>query len=111
MGIEKPLTMEKQIAQETAVQLLRKLHARFEKNMHRHKALEWNSIQARIEGQSDKLWSLNEMEATGGEPDVIGIDREQGAYIFCDCSAESPEGRRSVCYDQEALESRKKFKP
>jgi hypothetical protein len=92
-------------------ELLRALKARFEKNMNRHKGLEWAQVQTKLEADAEKLWSLNEMERTGGEPDVIGHDKETGTYIFCDCSAESPKGRRSVCYDREALDSRKEHKP
>jgi hypothetical protein len=92
-------------------ELLNKLKARFEKNMNRHKGVEWSKVQARLAGNSEKLWSLNEMESTGGEPDVGGHDKKTGEYIFYDCSAESPNGRRSVCYDPEALESRKEHKP
>ena len=92
-------------------ELLETLKARFEKNMNRHQGLDWNQVQARLEANSEKLWSLKEMEATGGEPDVVGHDLETDEYIFYDCSAESPKGRRSVCYDREALESRKKHKP
>ena len=92
-------------------ELLRALKARFEKNMHRHNGLQWAPVQANLEASPQKLWSLHEMERTGGEPDVVGHDRNTGEYIFWDCSAESPEGRRSVCYDREALESRKKHKP
>jgi hypothetical protein len=91
--------------------LLRALQARFEKNMNRHKGLEWAKAQARLEANAEKLWSLNEMERTGGEPDVVGQDKKTGEYIFYDCSAESPKGRRSLCYDREALESRKEHKP
>ena len=98
--------------------LLGALKARFEKNMNRHKGLEWAKVQAKLEAclsgrqaNTEKLWSLNEMERTGGEPDVVGHDKKTGEYIFYDCSAESPEGRRSVCYDREALESRKEHKP
>jgi hypothetical protein len=87
------------------------LKARFEKNMNRHKGLEWAKVQAKLETNTEKLWSLNEMERTDGEPDVIVHDKKAGVYIFYDCSAESPKGRRSVCYDREALESRKKHKP
>jgi hypothetical protein len=79
--------------------------------MNRHKELEWAKVQARLEANPERLWSLNEMERTGGEPDVIGHDKKTGGYIFCDCSAESPKGRRSVCYDREALEARKEHKP
>jgi Protein of unknown function (DUF4256) len=92
-------------------ELLRALKARFEKNMNRHKGLEWAKVQVKLEANTEKLWSLNEMERTGGEPDVVGYDKKAGEYIFYDCSAESPKGRRSVCYDREALESRKEFKP
>src|SRR5262245_43319950 len=92
-------------------ELLKALKARFEKNMNRHKGLEWPKVQARLEANANKLWSLNEMERTGGEPDVVGQDKKTGEYIFYDCSAESPKGRRSVCYDREALESRKEHKP
>ena len=91
--------------------LLRALEARFDKNINRHKGLEWAQVQAKLEANAEKLWSVNEMERTGGEPDVIGHDNKTGEYIFCDCSAESPRGRRSVCYDREALESRKENKP
>jgi hypothetical protein len=92
-------------------ELLRALKARFEKNMNRHKGLEWAKIQAKLEANAEKLWSLNEMEKTGGEPDVVGHDKKAGEYIFYDCSAESAKGRRSICYDREALESRKEHKP
>jgi hypothetical protein len=92
-------------------ELLSALKTRFEKNMDRHQGLEWAQIQARLEADADKLWSLNEMERTGGEPDVVGHDNKTGEYIFYDCSAESPKGRRSICYDPEALESRKENKP
>ena len=92
-------------------ELLTTLKARFEKNMDRHKGLEWAKVQAKLESNAEKLWSLNEMETSGGEPDVVGHDKKVGEYIFYDCSAESPKGRRSVCYDREALESRKEHKP
>ena len=91
--------------------LLATLRTRFEKNMKRHKGLEWAGVEARVEGSADKLWSLSEMERTGGEPDVIGHDKKTGEYIFVDCSAESPKGRRSACYDREALNARKENKP
>ncbi|MCZ7540033.1 MAG: DUF4256 domain-containing protein [Anaerolineae bacterium] len=91
--------------------LLSVLRARFEKNMNRHEGLAWAEVQARLEAQPEKLWSLSEMERTGGEPDVVGHDRETGEYIFYDCSAESPKGRRSVCYDREGQEARKEHKP
>jgi hypothetical protein len=92
-------------------ELLITLKTRFEKNMKRHKGLEWAEVQAKLEASTEKLWSLNEMEKTGGEPDVVGFDKKTGEYIFYDCSAESPSGRRSVCYDREGLESRKEHKP
>jgi hypothetical protein len=92
-------------------ELLRTLKARFEKNMNRHKGLEWAKVQAKLEASTEKLWSLNEMESTGGEPDVVGHDKKTGEYIIYDCSAESPKGRRSVCNDRKALESRKEHKP
>lgn len=92
-------------------ELLSTLKARFEKNMDRHKGIEWAKVQAKLEADPGKLWSLNEMEKTGGEPDVVGFDKKTGEYIFYDCSAESPAGRRSVCYDHEALEKRKEHKP
>ncbi|GIO67906.1 DUF4256 domain-containing protein [Paenibacillus sp. FSL M7-1455] len=91
--------------------LLKTLKARFEKNMSRHTGLEWADVQAKLEANPEKLWPLHEMEATGGEPDVVGYDSKTGEYIFYDCSTESPKGRRSVCYDREALESRKEHKP
>ena len=92
-------------------ELLGALKARFEKNMNRHEGLEWSKVQAKLEANTEKLWSLNEMERTGGEPDVLSHDKKTGEYLFYDCSAESPKGRRSVCYDHEALESRKEHKP
>ncbi len=102
---------KKELSQEQSEELIRVLKARFEKNMNRHKDLEWDKVQAKLNANTEKLWSLNEMEVTNGEPDVVGYDKEKDEYIFCDCSAESPKGRRSVCYDREALESRKKHKP
>jgi hypothetical protein len=92
-------------------ELFRALKARFEKNMHRHQGLEWAQVQAKLEAHAEKLWSLSEMERTGGEPDVVGHDKKTGEYIFYDCTAESPKDRRSLCYDREALESRKENKP
>ncbi|SER00717.1 DUF4256 domain-containing protein [Pedobacter rhizosphaerae] len=92
-------------------ELLRTLKTRFEKNRSRHENLDWSDVQAKLEANPDKLWILDEMEISGGEPDVIGYDAKGGAYIFVDCSAESPKGRRSICYDHEALESRKEHKP
>jgi len=92
-------------------ELISALKGRFEKNMDRHQGVEWATVQAKLEANPGKLWSLNEMERTGGEPDVVGHDKKTGEYIFYDCSAESPKGRRSVCYDREALDSRKEHKP
>lgn len=109
---ETTMTMKnKELLPEQREELLGTLKARFEKNMNRHKDLEWAEVQAKLEANTEKLWSLNEMEGTGGEPDVVGHDQKTDEYIFYDCSAESPKGRRSVCYDREALESRKKHKP
>jgi Protein of unknown function (DUF4256) len=102
---------KKELSPEQRKELLGALKARFEKNMNRHKGLEWPNAQAKLEANAEKLWSLNEMERTGGEPDVVGQDKKTGEYIVYDCSAESPKGRRSVCYDREALESRKEHKP
>src|SRR5207244_13493272 len=95
---------KKELTPEQDEKLLRALKARFEKNMNRHKGLEWDKVQAKLEANAEKLWSLNEMERTGGEPDVVGHDNKTSEYIFYDCSAESPNGRRSVSYDGEALE-------
>ncbi len=101
----------KELPLEEREELLRALKARFEKNMNRHIDLEWAKVQVKLEANTEKLWSLNEMERTGGEPDVVGYDRKKDEFVFYDCSAESPIGRRNVCYDREALESRKKHKP
>ena len=101
----------KELSLEKREEVLRALKARFEKNMNRHEDLEWAKVQEKLEANTGNIWSLNEMERTGGEPDVVGHDKKTDEYIFYDCSAESPKGRRSVCYDQEALESRKKHKP
>lgn len=101
----------KELLPEQREELLQTLKARFEKNMNRHQGLEWANIQTKLEAHTEKLWSLHEMERTGGEPDVVDYDVQTGEYIFYDCSAESPKGRRSVCYDREALESRKEHKP
>ncbi|KAF0822983.1 DUF4256 domain-containing protein [Cytobacillus firmus] len=101
----------KALSPEQRDELLQTLKARFEKNTHRHEGLVWADVQAKLEANPEKLWSLNEMEETGGEPDVAGYDEKTGEYIFYDCAAESPKGRRSVCYDREALEARKKHKP
>src|SRR5438105_9191808 len=107
----KGVETKKGLSPEQREELLGALKARFEKNMSRHKGLEWAEIQAKLEASAEKLWSLNEMERTGGEPDVVGYDKKTGDYIFYDCSPESPKGRRSLCYDREALESRKENKP
>src|SRR5436309_15567444 len=107
----KDIETKKELSPEQREELLRALKARFEKNMNRHKGLEWTKVQAKLEVDAEKLWSLNEMERTGGEPDVVGHDKKTGEYIFYDCSAETPKGRRNVCYDREALESRKEHKP
>jgi len=111
MPIAKASKDKKELSPKQREELLRALKARFEKNMNRHKGLEWAQVQAKLEGIAEKLWSLNEMERTGGEPDVVGQDKKTGEYIFYDFSAESPKGRRSLCYDREALESRKEHKP
>ena len=102
---------KKDLSPKQREQLLRALQSRFEKNMNRHQGLEWPRVQAKLESNAEKLWSINEMERTGGEPDVVGHDKKTGEYVFYDCSAESPKGRRSFCYDREALESRKEHKP
>ena len=102
---------KKELLHEQRENLLKLLKARFEKNMNRHEGLEWAKVVVKLEANTNKLWSLHEMENTGGEPDLVGQDKESGEYIFYDCSAESPKGRRSLCYDLEALESRKEFKP
>ena len=101
----------KKLSSEQREEFLSILKARFAKNMNRHKGLEWNKVQAKLDANVKKLWSLHEMEMTGGEPDVVGHDKKTDEYIFYDCSAESPKGRRSICYDHEALESRKENKP
>ena len=102
---------KKKLTSEQSTQLLTALKARFEKNMNRHKGLEWTKVQAKLESNNEKLWSLNEMERTGGEPDVVGHDKKTGEFIFYDCSAETPKGRVSLCFDREALNSRKANKP
>lgn len=102
---------QKKLPAEQQKELLQILKTRFEKNKSRHKGIEWTKVQAKLETSNEKLWSLNEMEMTGGEPDVVGYDKSSGEYIFYDCSSESPKGRRSVCYDGEALASRKEHKP
>jgi hypothetical protein len=102
---------KKELPPDQREELLKTLKARFEENINRHKGFEWAEVRAKLEANTEKLWSLNEMERTGGEPDVASYDKRTGEYIFYDCSAESPKGRRSVCYDREALNSRKKHKP
>ena len=99
------------LSSQQQAELFKTLKGRFEKNMHRHKGLEWSKVQAKLEANAEKLWSVNEMETTGGEPDVVEYDKMSGEYVFYDCSAESPKERRSLCYDREALNSRKEFKP
>jgi hypothetical protein len=103
--------MKKKLAPEQIVELLAELKERFEKNTMRHKGLKWPDVQAKLEASPDKMWSLAEMERTGGEPDVVGFDKKSGEYIFFDCSPESPKGRRSLCFDRAAWESRKEHKP
>jgi hypothetical protein len=103
--------MKNKLSSKEQEELIGTLKARFEKNMKRHKMLEWADVQARLEKKTDKLWSLQEMEATGGEPDVVGHDKKTGEYIFYDCSPESPKERRSICYDRDALDGRKENKP
>lgn len=105
------MSRKKKLSSAQSEELLSVLKVRFEENMSRHQGLEWDKIQARLEANDEKLWSLDDMESTGGEPDVVGYDDKTDEYIFYDCSAESPAGRRSVCYDRQALESRKKHKP
>jgi hypothetical protein len=107
----KDLDNKKELSPKQREELLRALKARFEKNLLRHKGLEWPKVQARLEAHAEKLWSLNEMERTGGEPDLVAHDKKTGEYVFYDCSAESPDGRRNFCYDREALDSRKEHKP
>lgn len=102
---------KKKLSPAQTAELLKTLKTRFEKNMGRHKGMEWAKVQARLEANPGKLWSLDDMETTGGEPDVVGFDKKSGEYIFYDCAAESPSGRRSLCYDREALNSRKEHKP
>jgi hypothetical protein len=102
---------KKELSPEQRQELLGALKARFEKNMNRHKGLDWAKVQAKLEADAEKLWSLHEMDRTGGEPDVVGYDKATDEYVFYDCSPESPQGRRSVCYDRAALEARKEHKP
>jgi hypothetical protein len=105
------MNMKKELLPTDREELLKELKERFDENVNRHKGLEWAKVQAKLEANAEKLWSLYEMERTAGEPDVVGFDRKTGEYIFYDCSAESPVGRRSLCYDREAWESRKEHKP
>jgi hypothetical protein len=109
--MSKVKSTKKKLSPDDREELLLALRARFEKNMKRHKGIEWAKVEAKLGENTEKLWSLNEMEITGGEPDVVGHDKKTGEYIFYDCSAESPKDRRSICYDHEALESRKEHKP
>lgn len=111
MSKQENISSKPELSSEGREELLRTLEERFHKNMNRHKDIEWEKVQAKLEANSEKLWSLNEMERTGGEPDVIGYDSKTDEYIFYDCSSESPKGRRSICYDGEALASRKEHKP
>jgi hypothetical protein len=112
MGIHmKDVATKKNLSPDQREELLKTLKARFEKNTNRHKGLEWAKVQAKLEANTDKLWSLHEMERTGGEPDVVGHDKKTGEFVFYDCSEESPKGRRNFCYDREALEARKEHKP
>ncbi|WP_395047136.1 DUF4256 domain-containing protein, partial [Flavobacterium sp.] len=103
--------MKKELSTEQHLALIEVLKERFEKNQNRHNGIEWHKVQAKLEANKQKMWSLNEMEKTGGEPDVVSFDKKTDEYTFYDCSAESPKGRRSACYDREALESRKEHKP
>ena len=102
---------KKELSSKQSEELLRTLKARFDKNKNLHKGLEWDEVEARLKANAEKLWSLNEMESTGGEPDVVAYDKKSGEYIFYDCSAETPKDRRSICYDREALDARKENKP
>lgn len=109
--MNKTSSNKKKLSPPQREELLSALQSRFEKNMKRHKSLDWAKVQAKLEASPEKLWSLGEMESTGGEPDVVGYEKKTGEYVFFDCSAESPKGRRSVCYDRAALDSRKEHKP
>jgi len=109
--MEKTNSIKKNLSPKQVGELLKTFEARFDKNMNRHKGIEWSKVEAKLKKSNDKLWSLNEMEKTGGEPEVVDFDKKSGEYIFYDCSAESPSGRRSLCYDAEALASRKENKP
>jgi hypothetical protein len=105
------ISTKKELSPDQREELLKALKIRFEKNMNRHEGLEWAKVQARLEANTEKFWPLNEMERTGGEPDVVGHDKKTGEYVFYDCSAETPKDRRSLCYDRDALDARKEFKP
>ena len=105
------MSNKKELSPELSAELLKTLKARFEKNMNRHTDIKWVDVQAKLEAAPEKLWAAGNMDITGGEPDIIGHDKKTGEYIFCDCSAESPKGRRSLCYDREALDKRKEYKP
>lgn len=105
------LNPKKELLPEQKAELIKVLQIRFDRNMNRHKGIDWASVQKRLEIHSEKLWSVNEMESTGGEPDIVGHDEKTGEYIFCDCSSESPAGRRNLCYDREGQLSRKEFRP
>jgi hypothetical protein len=109
--MSKTATDKKTLSARQTEDLLKTLEQRFQKNMNRHKGIEWGKVQAKLQANPEKLWSLHEMERTGGEPDIVGEDKKSGEYLFYDCSAESPKGRRSICYDRDGLESRKEFKP
>ena len=109
--MSKSTSNKRELSPKQREELLAALKARFEKNLNRHKGLDWAKVQVRLESNAEKLWSLQEMEHTGGEPDVVGQDKKSGEFVFFDCSAESPKGRTSVCYDREALDSRKEHKP
>src|SRR5579859_36719 len=111
MGKKVVISSKKELSEGQLEDLLAVLKTGFEKNLNRHKGIVWAKVQARLEAHAEKLWSLNEMEKTGGEPDVVGYDKKADEYIFCDCSAETPSGRRNLCYDREALDARKTFKP
>ena len=110
-GLVSEVETKKKLSLEQREELFRALKVRFEKNVNRHKGLKWAKVQAKLEASTERLWSINEMERTGGEPDVVGYDKKMGEYIFYDCSVESPKGRRNVCYDREGQETRKSFKP
>jgi hypothetical protein len=105
------MNSDRKLSPEEAEELLKTLKTRFDKNKKRHEGIDWEDVQAKLEANPEKLWSLNEMEMTEGEPDVVGFDEDKGEYLFCDCSPESPKGRRSICYDRQALDSRKAYKP